>query len=200
MWCLGSLCAVKKRLWEQNCEFSSAVFMSCLVWLSACVPGPAPRVRKWTSWPSGLPQQETRTSLSQHTHTHTHRNTQRTLRSYNVPPSQRNEDGSVGCYLSERLPVSLPGLLSKQHQFLALLVPLVYCVDAGQQAHHQHEGDQAQHGQDGYSQGRQLRGWDGDKKNGNNHREKQLVTCDCRNQLLWCLATSSIRDLCSWMF
>ena len=139
-------------------------------------------------------------NLPQPTHTHTHRNTQRTLRSYNVPPSQRNEDGSVGCYLSERLPVSLPGLLSKQHQFLALLVPLVYCVDAGQQAHHQHEGDQAQHGQDGYSQGRQLSGWDGDKKKGNNHREKQLVTCDCRNQLLWCLATSSIRDLCSWMF
>lgn len=65
---------------------------------------------------------------------------------------------SVGRYLSERLPISLPGLLSEEHQLLALLVPLVYRVDTGQQAHHQHEGDQAEHRQDGYGQGRQLSG------------------------------------------
>lgn len=61
-----------------------------------------------------------------------------------------------GCYLSERLAVSLPSLLSYEHQLLVLLVPPVHFVETGQQARQQHEGDQAQQGEDGHSQGRQL--------------------------------------------
>lgn len=68
-------------------------------------------------------------------------------------------DGAPGGrYLSESLAISLAGLLSNEHQPLALLVPPVHFIDTGQQAHQQHEGDQAHQGEDGYSQGRQLVG------------------------------------------
>lgn len=60
-----------------------------------------------------------------------------------------------GCYLSESLAVSLASLLSEDHQLLALLVPLVVFIEAGQQAHQQHEGDQTHHGEDGHGQRRQ---------------------------------------------
>lgn len=73
-------------------------------------------------------------------------------------PRVRSDKAPGGRYLSEGLAVSLAGLLSDQRQLLALLAPLVHPVDAGQQAHEQHEGDHAQHGEDGYSQRRQLIG------------------------------------------
>lgn len=60
-----------------------------------------------------------------------------------------------GCYLSESLAVSFASLLSKEDQLLALLVLLVVFIEAGQQAHQQHEGDQTHQGEDGHSQRRQ---------------------------------------------
>lgn len=70
---------------------------------------------------------------------------------------QMEKNGSVAaCYLSESFAVSLPRLLSDEHQLPVLLVPLVNCVEAGQQAHQQHEGDEAQQAEDGHSQGGQL--------------------------------------------
>lgn len=71
---------------------------------------------------------------------------------------QHDHNALGGCYLSESLAVSLASLLSNEHQLLVLLVPLMYFIETGQQAHQQHEGDQAQQGEDGHSQGGQLIG------------------------------------------
>lgn len=62
-------------------------------------------------------------------------------------------------YLSEGLSVPFARLLGEEHQLLVLLLPLVDVEEAGQQAHQQHEGYEAQHGEDGHGQRRQLVGW-----------------------------------------
>lgn len=63
------------------------------------------------------------------------------------------------CYLSEGLAVPLASLLSEDRQLLVLLVPPVDFIETGQEAHQQHEGNQAQQGEDGHSEGGQLVGW-----------------------------------------
>lgn len=62
----------------------------------------------------------------------------------------------VGCYLSESLAVSLSRLLRNDCQLLVLFVAFMHFIETGQQAHQQHEGDQAQHGEDDHSQSGQL--------------------------------------------
>lgn len=75
-----------------------------------------------------------------------------------VTISESKELGAGGCYLSESLAITLAILLSEQHQLLALLIPLMDFIKAGQQADQQHEGDKAQQGENGYRQWRQLIG------------------------------------------
>lgn len=72
------------------------------------------------------------------------------VKTFPLSPPQR--------YLSEGLSVPFARLLGQEHQLLVLLLPLVDVEEAGQQAHQQHEGDEAQHGEDGHGQGRQLVG------------------------------------------
>lgn len=111
---------------------------------------------------------------SQHSHTHTpHANH---MASMNLPPlplfhhilalfliillhhreMRKDVNALGGCYLSESLAVSLPSLLSNVHQPLVLFVPLMHFIETGQQAHQQHEGNQAQQGEDGHRQRREL--------------------------------------------
>lgn len=95
-------------------------------------------------------------------------------------------DGNAlgGCYLSESLAVSLAGLLSNEHQLLALLIPLMHFIETGQQAHEQHEGDQAHQGEDGYSQGRQLIGLRGRRGLERQQQETENMKCSVAAEML----------------
>lgn len=74
------------------------------------------------------------------------------------PPFPDGSEGKGVRYLPEGVSLHFARLLGEDHQLLALLLPLVDVEEAGQQAHQQHEGDEAQHGEDGHGQRRQLVG------------------------------------------
>lgn len=87
-------------------------------------------------------------------------------------------------YLSEGVSFPFARLLGEDHQLLALLLPLVDVEEAGQQAHQQHEGDEAQHGEDGHGQGRQLVGCRA-------KRERQSISAEQLLQAWFCRVLSS---------
>lgn len=93
-----------------------------------------------------------------------------------------------GCYLSKSLAVSFASLLSNEHQLLVFLLPLMNFIETGQQAHQQHESDQTQQGEDGYSQGRQLIGWGKKTKTSTEKNNKSSVTAGILSDWLYCVA------------